>query len=489
MSTAVTEPVASRAAIAAFPSRSRPACRPFLTSAAMAFCDLVALTLALAAGYGCWFLVNPTIPPFHPSLLLVPACTVAEFVFSGHYPGFGLTAVAHIRRICRGITLVYLLLAASTFLTKDISPDSRGAVLLAWTFSLVAVPAARWLATALLESRSYWGVPVIIIGAGETGSAVIRNLRLNKILGYRPVACLDDDPRKHGVCEGVPVVGSLLDAASVARRLGAQYAILAIPGIEREQLVWHLRRWRQIFPRILIVPNLAGIASLWTEPRDLGGVLGLEIRHNLLNRWNQRAKRAVDIAASLLGLLLAAPLLAMCALWIRLVSPGSAFYTQPREGQDGHKFGVFKLRTMYADSEGMLGRHLAAHPAARAEWERYCKLKRDPRILPGVGHLLRTTSLDELPQLWNILKGEMSLVGPRPFPEYHNARFDPEFRWVRTRVKPGLTGLWQVAARSDGDLAVQESLDSYYIRNWSLWLDLYIVARTVRAVLAREGAC
>jgi Undecaprenyl-phosphate galactose phosphotransferase WbaP len=455
----------------------------------MAFCDLIALNLSLAAGYACWLFVNPAIPPFHPSLLLVPVFTIGEFVYSGHYPGYGLTAPEHIRRICRGISLVYLLLAASLFLAKDISADSRGAVLLAWAFSLFAVPAARWLAMRLMESRSRWGAPVIIIGAGETGSAVIRNLRLNRILGYQPVACLDDDPGKLGFCEGVPVVGSLLDAASVARQLGAQYAIVAMPGIERKQLVWHLRRWRQVFPRILIVPDLAGIASLWTQPRDLGGVLGLEIRHNLLNRWNQMAKRAVDIAASSLGLLIAAPLLAVCAVWIKLVNPGRAFYTQRREGQDGSEFRVFKLRTMYTGADQMLGRHLGAHPAARAEWERFCKLKRDPRILPGVGHLLRTTSLDELPQLWNVLKGEMSLVGPRPFPEYHNARFDPEFRWVRTRVKPGLTGLWQVAARSDGDLAVQESLDSYYIRNWSLWLDLYILARTVRTVLAREGAC
>jgi lipopolysaccharide/colanic/teichoic acid biosynthesis glycosyltransferase len=188
-------------------------------------------------------------------------------------------------------------------------------------------------------------------------------------------------------------------------------------------------------------------------------------------------------------MVIAAPLVALSAIWVKRVSPGSAFYAQEREGQGGSTIRVFKLRTMYPGAEQMLRDHLADDPSAREEWDRFCKLKSDPRILPGVGYFLRSTSLDELPQLWNVLKGEMSLVGPRPFPEYHNARFDDEFHSVRTQVKPGLTGLWQVSARSDGDIAVQESLDAYYIRNWSLWLDLYILVRTMRAVIAREGAC
>jgi lipopolysaccharide/colanic/teichoic acid biosynthesis glycosyltransferase len=183
-----------------------------------------------------------------------------------------------------------------------------------------------------------------------------------------------------------------------------------------------------------------------------------------------------------------APLLGVCALWIRKASAGSPFYTQEREGRDGTTLRILKLRTMFHNADEMLEAHLAGDAEAREEWDRFCKLKRDPRILPGVGHFLRRTSLDELPQLWNVLKGEMSLVGPRPFPAYHNARFDPEFLQVRTQVRPGLTGLWQVSARSDGDLEVQQSLDGYYIRNWSLWLDVYILARTVRAVVAPRGS-
>jgi lipopolysaccharide/colanic/teichoic acid biosynthesis glycosyltransferase len=143
---------------------------------------------------------------------------------------------------------------------------------------------------------------------------------------------------------------------------------------------------------------------------------------------------------------------------------------------------------MCPNAEETLERYLAGNPAASEEWARFCKLKRDPRVVPGIGSLLRKTSLDELPQLWNILRGEMSLVGPRPFPRYHNERFHPEFQSLRTQVAPGLTGLWQIAARSNGDLEVQRSLDIYYIRNWSPWLDLYILIRTIRTVLAREGA-
>jgi Undecaprenyl-phosphate galactose phosphotransferase WbaP len=462
--------------------------RPWVRAVALVTADLFALSLAVVAGFRAWALVNPLIPPLNSAMLLAPVSTIAALAFSGLYPGIGLTAVQHIRRYWRSITLVYLLLTAAMFVTRSSVADSRGAFLFSWAFSLFLVPLSRWSCSHFLEGRTWWGVPVIVVGAGSTASAVIRNLNANKILGYCPVACLDDDFRKQGVCEDVPVVGILSDAEHVAKTYGAQYAIIAIPGMPRERLIWYLRGWSRVFPNILIVPNLAGISSLWTEPRDLGGVLGLEIRQNLLNPLNQRTKRALDVAVSAVGLIAVAPLLAVCALWIKKVSPTSPFYRQEREGKDGRTLRVLKLRTMYPQADLMLEEHLAADPTAREEWSRFCKLKNDPRILPGIGHFLRKTSLDELPQLWNVLKGEMSLVGPRPFPSYHNRLFDPDFHSLRVQVTPGLTGLWQVSARSNGDLDVQAALDGYYIRNWSLWLDLYILIRTVRTVVSQEGS-
>jgi lipopolysaccharide/colanic/teichoic acid biosynthesis glycosyltransferase len=180
--------------------------------------------------------------------------------------------------------------------------------------------------------------------------------------------------------------------------------------------------------------------------------------------------------------------MALAALWIKLSSPGPAFYRQEREGFEGRRLSVWKLRTMYQNSDEMLESWLADHPEDREKWSRYFKLPHDPRILPFIGRLLRRTSLDELPQLWAVLQGEMSLVGPRPFPDYHLRHFSDEFRALRTRVLPGLTGLWQVSARGDGDVEVQQALDTYYIRNWSPWMDFYILARTVAAVLLARGA-
>ena len=457
-------------------------------TATLAASDAWMLTASVVAGFALWRLVNPTIPPLRPEVLLLPLCCVGVFATSGQYPGIGLTAVEHLRRICRGVSAVYLLFLFAMFLTKDQWAGSRGALLLSWALSLGLVSLGRCVAMHMMARRLWWGIPVLVIGAGLTGRATVRSLNFNRVLGYRPVAFLDDDPQKHGVCDGVPVVGTLDDAASVARDFGIGYAVLAIPRMPSERLVYHLRRWRRIFPKILIVSDLTGISTQWTEPRDLGGMIGFETHQKLLNPIAQWIKRTLDLAAASFGLLVCAPLLGVCALWIRKASPGNPFYTQERVGRDGTTLRILKLRTMFPDADQKLESHLAGNPSAREEWERFCKLKHDPRILPGVGHFLRKTSLDELPQLWNVLKGEMSLVGPRPFPAYHNARFDPEFLQVRIQVRPGLTGLWQVSARSDGDLDVQQSLDSYYIRNWSLWLDIYILARTVRAVLAPRGS-
>lgn len=461
---------------------------PLGMTTALVAADTCTLSLAVTAGFRVWHMVNPAIPPLNSAMLLAPGSTMAALAFAGLYPGIGLTAVQHIRGCWRAITLVYLLLTAAMFVTRSSAADSRGAFLVSWALSLALLPVGRWLCRCSCAGRSWWGVSVVVFGAGSAGRAVIRNLRANEILGYRPVACLDDDPRKQDNCEGVPVVGTLSDAEFAARSSGAQYAIIAMPEMPRRTLIWHLRSWSRVFPKILIVPNLAGVATLWTEPRDLGGVLGLELCDNLLNPVNQRIKRALDIAISAAGLIVAAPVLALCALWIRKVSPTSPFYSQKREGKDGRTFAVLKLRTMYPKADRMLEEYLAADPEAREEWSRFCKLKKDPRILPGIGHFLRKTSLDELPQLWNVLKGDMSLVGPRPFPSYHNRLFDSDFHSLRVQVTPGLTGLWQVSARSNGDLGVQAALDGYYIRNWSLWLDLYILIRTVRTVLAQEGS-
>jgi len=199
-------------------------------------------------------------------------------------------------------------------------------------------------------------------------------------------------------------------------------------------------------------------------------------------------KHVMDRAIAAPLFVLSLPVMFVAALWIYASSRGPVFYRQMREGMDGRRIAVWKLRTMYLDGDRMLEEWLGEHPEDREQWRRYFKLRHDPRVLPVIRTLLRRTSLDELPQLWSVLRGEMSLVGPRPLPDYHLQEFADEFRTLRTRVLPGLTGLWQISARSDGDVTVQEALDTYYIRNWSPWLDLYILARTVTAVLLARGA-
>ena len=199
-------------------------------------------------------------------------------------------------------------------------------------------------------------------------------------------------------------------------------------------------------------------------------------------------RRTIDIVGAAVLLVIAAPVLAVAAVAIYLVDPGPVVFRQSRDGRGGRPFRLLKLRTMVQDADRRLADLLAADPAARAEYERYFRLERDPRLLPRVGRFLRRFSVDEIPQLWNVLRGDMSLVGPRPLAEDFVAVLDPAFLDARRDIRPGLTGLWQVSGRGDLDTEGLEALDREYLAHRSVRLDLEILARTPAAVLRREGA-
>jgi Undecaprenyl-phosphate galactose phosphotransferase WbaP len=465
-----------------------PTPRPRVTSCVLLVTDLFAIFAArvLAMTICHWFHPAVGFPNFNglrESLVLF----VLTYAALGLYAGGGISTVEELRRAALGTHFVCLSLTASLFFLQQPQPNP-GLLILSGSLTAAAVPLARSAARALFAKTRWWGVPVIILGTGQTATALIERLQKHPEIGFKPLACFDDDHREQRECEGLPVYGPLSLAGALAKSLKVRHALVAIPGMAREDLVWMLDDWGTVFTHVILIPNLFGLASLWASARDIGGMLGLEMRQNLLIPFNRWTKRAMDIAGALILGLLALPILGVAAVWIKLMSRGSVLYNQEREGEKGGAISIVKLRTMRPDAESALIRALSESSEIRAEWECHFKLRRDPRILGRVGKFLRRTSLDELPQLWSVLKGEMSLVGPRPFPRYHLDGFGQRFRTLRGRVKPGLTGLWQVSDRADGDLEVQETLDTYYIRNWSLWLDLYILVRTVRAVLCPKGA-
>ena len=463
--------------------------KPRLTTLTLLITDLLALLMSAGVAAQVWVLINSDVNLALFFGLWPTLCLFAlGYALAGLYPGVGLGPVEELRRLSVVSTALYLGTIVVLFLAEDLEMQSRGIFLSSWLLSLLLLPLGRAATRELFSKQTWWGLPVLVFGAGNTSNVLVRRLIDNPGLGFKVLACLDDDTGKGDSVHGVPVIHSLSRAPELARAFGVRHLLVAMPSVEPGALGRLLQRYAGVFPYLIVVPDLFGLPSLGLSVRDLAGVIGLQVRQNLLLPHNRLLKRCLDVLLMLPLALLALPIVAVAALWVRAVSPGNPFYAQEREGFGGKRIRVWKLRTMFEDADALLKTHLQAHPEARREWERFYKLKNDPRILPGIGAVLRKTSLDELPQVWNILKGDMSIVGPRPFPYYHLEPFSDEFRALRRQVVPGLTGMWQVSSRSEGDLEVQERLDSYYIRNWSLWLDLYLIARTPWAVLFGRGA-
>lgn len=451
--------------------------------------DVLAVELAFVLGLGVrrllapWFSADVGLHQYFGVAVGILLLPVIHYQI-GLYPGYMLGPVERLRRRMLATIAVFGgLVAWDNIVSRGVF--SRGVLLATFAFALILPPLVETAVRTWLVKHGRWGIPVVILGAGAAGCAIAKTLRAEPQLGLNPVAYLDNRADSwNRMAEGIPVLGPLDLAADL--RQGAEAAVIALADLAKADAAVLLAELN--FPRVIVIPDLAGAASMWVTARDLGGCLGLEIKRNLMIRRNHTLKMLMDRLIALPLFLATLPSVIVAAVWVKLVSRGPAFYQQKREGFDGKPIAVWKLRTMYADGDRILESWFEAHPEDRAHWLRHFKLRRDPRVLPVIGTLLRRTSLDELPQLWSVLKGEMSLVGPRPLPDYHLRQFTSEFRSLRTRVLPGLTGLWQVSARGDADLELHQALDTFYIRNWSPWLDLYILARTFSAVIFARGA-
>ncbi|MBE9113369.1 undecaprenyl-phosphate galactose phosphotransferase WbaP, partial [Nodosilinea sp. LEGE 07298] len=318
------------------------------------------------------------------------------------------------------------------------------------------------------------------------GELVIQTLKNQPNFGLKPVAVLDDDRDRSDTICGVPVVGPLSIAPLLARKHDIHYAIVAMPGVQREKLLRILERYGRTFPHLMMIPDLFGVASLWVSSKDLGGILGLEIRQQLLLPGPRLIKALLDMGLTVVIGIVVLPLLALIAVLVKLDSPGPIFYGHPRLGQNNIPFIAWKFRSMVSNADHVLERYFEANPTLRSQWELDHKLRYDPRIT-RLGNFLRRTSLDELPQLWNVLRGEMSLVGPRPIVKEEIFRYADKYS-LYTQVLPGLTGLWQVSGRNNVSYDERVNLDAYYVRNWSVWLDIYILLKTIWVVMLGDGA-
>jgi Undecaprenyl-phosphate galactose phosphotransferase WbaP len=401
----------------------------------------------------------------------------------GLYPGYRMTGVEKLRRRMISLGIVFAALVMWDRIVQG-GDWSRGLLIFVFVYLVVLVPLLSWIVRTGAIAGGMWGAPVLILGAGRTGERVVEILKAERDIGMVPVAFLDDDPRKIGTTVlGLPVLGPISMAFEL--REDVNTVVVALPSSPK--LKWLLDGLP--FPTVIMVPNLQGLQSLWIAPRDLGGVLALELRRNLQSWRSQFIKRTSDLIMASLLLLFTLPLLIICALAVKMASPGGpVFYRQQRIGLDGRPFSILKLRSMVPDADARLMECLNSNPQAREEWRRFVKLKNDPRLIPLVGKWLRKSSIDELPQLINVVRGDMSLIGPRPFNQNDVPHYATQFLELRHSVRPGLTGLWQVEARNDASHAIREQLDTYYIRNWSLWLDFWVLLRTPRAVISARGA-
>ncbi len=464
----------------------RPRPRPALTVLTLVAGDLAALAAAASTVVLLRYHLGGQ---FHPSLywrlwpllVLLMAAFAAAKLYSVQ-----LHAAEQLRRVALVTTAVFFSFGTITFLLQESLTYSRSIFLATWFLCIVSVLVARGLLRAALAGRAWWGHPVLVLGCGKMGRRLVRILLSQPRLGLKPVGILDDRAWRHRGFKGVPILGGTHRALELVREHRSLRVLVVAAEIGRARLNQLMLEEQQRFAHLIIVPDMHGVTSVGVEAHELAGILGLHVRHRLLDPIQVLIKRALDLMLLVAAAPAVLPLTLALAVAIKLDSPGPVFFRQARIGREGLDFHLFKFRTMTADSERLLSEQLKHDPAMAVEWQRNQKIAKDPRIT-RVGRFLRRTSLDELPQLWNVLRGQMSIVGPRPIVQDEVQRYGLNFA-LYVHVRPGITGLWQVSGRNNLSYTDRVRLDVHYVRNWSIWLDLHILARTVLEMIAGRGA-
>ncbi len=402
---------------------------------------------------------------------------------NGLYPGFGLAAVHEMQKVLYVVSLASVFLGVFLFLQQLGMAYSRFVFLLTWFLSALLMMLGRFGLRNRLSRFVWWGIPMVIVGSPANAEPVIEQLIQNRRLGFRPVSYFDPQFNQIEPLVGVHVIKSKTALTRMVEDSSVQHVVFTDP-VDDVQ-TFNFQWMRDVFPNILFVLNTAPFGSLWVRTVDLHGTLAIETNYHLLNKRETVIKRILDMFLTILMLLFTWPIFIILALLVRFDSKGPILYTQKRLGQHGKTFDSFKFRTMYNNADTKLDELLESDPEAKKEYAEYHKLVNDPRVTP-VGKVLRRYSLDELPQLINVVKGDMNLIGPRSYLPRELPTMG-EYSKIILKVKPGLTGWWQVMGRNATSFKERLRLDEYYISNWSIWLDIYIIIKTIWVLITGQG--
>lgn len=459
----------------------------FYSVLALLVTDGAVLLIAFALAYQLRFRSGLfTVVQFHePAVYLgILALQVAiipiVFVAHGLYrPKRAVSWVDEIYTVFSAVSVASaLVMALSAFLWRD-NDLSRLLLALLWLFAIILVVVGRLanhVVQSVLRTHGVGEQRVLIVGSGDTGRLVLDRIHYYPGLGYRALAFLSEDPQETEV-EGVPVFGVILEVADAIKALRIDEVIIALPTVSHRQLLDIIDKCRSARVNIRVFPDLFQIVASEVNIGDLNGLPLMTVRDVALQGWNLVIKRAMDLLISGIAMVMLSPLMLLVAVLIKVSSPdGPVFYAQERVGLDGKPFQVIKFRSMRPNAEERTG----------PVWAR----EGDPRTT-RLGGLLRRTSVDELPQLVNVLLGEMSLVGPRP----ERPHFVDQFREIipryfdRHQEKAGLTGWAQVnGLRGNTPIEDRTAYDLWYVENWNIWLDLKILLRTIFVVINGRNA-